>query len=151
MNAALREPVAPSPEQIEAAQQTAQQLSRLVGRAPLRVRVLDNGDEQDVLELPATAVRLLLDILEQTALGNAITIIPIHAELTSQQGADLLNVSRPFLVKRLEEGEIPFRKVGSHRRIRFDDLMRYKREVDERRRNTLEELAAQAQELDLGY
>lgn len=77
--------------------------------------------------------------------------MPIHAELTTQEAADLINVSRPFLVKLIETGEIPCRKVGQHWRIRFEDLMNYKQQIDHQRSQILDELAEQAQDLNMGY
>ncbi|MGC8639315.1 MAG: helix-turn-helix domain-containing protein [Isosphaeraceae bacterium] len=101
------------------------------------------------LEVPAYAVRLLGRILTEMANGNAVTLTPIHAELTTKQAADLLSVSRPFLCKLLDSGAIPHRKVGRHRRVKFADLMQYKRRTDEARARDLDELAKQAQDLSM--
>ncbi|WP_406701343.1 helix-turn-helix domain-containing protein (plasmid) [Singulisphaera sp. Ch08] len=101
--------------------------------------------------IPLCALRLLRIMLDEMAQGNAVTLTPVHAELTTQESADLLHVSRPFLIKLLESHEIPYRTVGRHRRVRFDDLMAYKQRVDAARSEVLDELVSQAQELGMGY
>ena len=113
-----------------------------------RLRLIDDCTDVTV---PVSAIHMLVDILNQMAQGNAVSLVPIHAELTTQQAADLLNVSRPFLVKQLEAGEIPFHKVGRHRRIRFSDLMDYRDRIDQEGAAAADELTAQAQSLGLGY
>lgn len=116
----------------------------------LTVQVMD-ADHQEPIELPAGAVTLLLDILGVMASGQGVTIIPEDAELTTVQAADILHVSRPFLIKLLDEGKIPYRRVGKHRRIRMEDVMNYKRAIDQQREAVLDQLVADAQEQDMGY
>ena len=148
--AALRsEP--PSQEEVELARKSGQQLAFLARRGrPLALRACED-DRRETIELPASAVKLLIAILEDMASGHAVTIVPQNAEMTTQQAADFLNVSRPFLVQLLADRKLPFRMVGTHRRIRVDDLLRYKEDIDKRRRAVLDELAEEAQNLKLGY
>ncbi|MEW6475237.1 MAG: helix-turn-helix domain-containing protein [Actinomycetota bacterium] len=91
----------------------------------------------------------LIEVLAQVANGNAVTVAPVHAELTTQQAADLLNVSRPFLIKLLEDRQIPYRRVGNRRKVLLTDLLEYKRKDDEYRRSIADELAREAQDLGL--
>jgi excisionase family DNA binding protein len=115
------------------------------------LKVISDQGESITVKVPVSAFRLFIDILAQMANGNSVTLIPIHAELTTQQAAEILNVSRPYLIKLLESGEIPFRKVGSRRRILDQDLREYQNQINAKRQETLAELAAQAQELNMGY
>lgn len=103
------------------------------------------------LAIPAEALRFLGSLLDEMAQGHIVTLTPIHAELTTKQAADLLSVSRPFLCKLLDRGDIPHRKVGRHRRVKYMDLMEYKKNIDEARSRDLDELVEQAQQLGMGY
>ncbi len=144
-------PLLPSEHEALLARETSRKLAaHLRTDGDFSIGLLDEADGTiETLELPASAARLLLDILEQMARGNAVTLLPIHAELTTQQAADLMNVSRPHLVNLLEEGKIPYRKVGTHRRLRAEDVLAYKRETDRKRRVILDKLAAHDQKLGL--
>lgn len=149
MTAALTIP--PSKDDVELARASGQRLAPYArGGRPLMLRVRD-ANHEEAIELPAGAVKLLMAVLEDMASGRAVTILPQSAELTTQQAADVLNVSRPFLIGLLEEKKIPFRMVGTHRRVRFEDVLRYKEAIDAERRKVLDELAADAQELGMGY
>lgn len=107
--------------------------------------------ENKTVELPEPAVKLLLEIINQIAEGHTLTLVPEHAHLTTQEAADLLNVSRPFFVKLLESGEMPFQKVGNRRRILIDDVVQYKKKIHQKRTKILQELVDQAQDLNMGY
>jgi len=105
-----------------------------------------NGEE---IELPKSLSQVLRQLVYYLAQGRAVTIVPLNRELTTQQAADILNVSRPYLIKLLEQGEIPFARTGTHRRIRVDDLMEYKKRRDAERRRGMAELTQMSQELGL--
>lgn len=143
--------VSPSPQDSELAAKSSRRLVALLGReAKLSLRALSDSQEETI-EIPLSAFRLLSDILTEMAKGNAVTFIPVHAELTTQQAADFLNVSRPYLIDLLEKGTIPFHKVGTHRRVLFKDLVKYKTHIDKKRLEALEALSQADQELGLGY
>ncbi|MFZ4099828.1 MAG: helix-turn-helix domain-containing protein [Chlamydiia bacterium] len=147
-----QEPVVPDRHDIELAAQSSKKLVPLFSENPQERQVtIRVGDDEATIQLPSSAVRLLLQILNQMAVGNAVTLLPFHANLTTQQAADLLNVSRPFLIKILEKGEIPFTKVGSHRRVRAEDLLRYRAHLEQLKSKALDELVEEAQDLDMGY
>ena len=143
----------PSEADIKLSQDSSRILAshRQQGSAVSQLKVVEDDGTEQAVTIPAGAYNLLTDLLTQIAQGNAVTLIPIHAELTTQEAANFLNVSRPHVVKLLDSGEIPFRKVGTHRRILFEDLRKYKQDIDDRRLETLSELTAQAQELGMGY
>lgn len=147
------EPMIPSDSEVELARHSSRVLAGLSLKKTKTIDIsLETGNHhQSSVTLPLSAFKLLVTILTQMAEGNAVTLIPVHAELTTQEAADLLNVSRPFLIRLLEEKKIPFRKVGTRRRVLFQDLMDYKAKIDAARRKTLDELANEAQELDMGY
>jgi excisionase family DNA binding protein len=150
MNATLE---LPTPEVAAEAETALRQLEPFLKRATqkhVRVRT-DGGGAAASITLPRHAFELFLEILGQMANGNAVTIVPVHAELTTQEAANFLNVSRPFLVRLLEEGVLPFRKVGTHRRVMFADLAEYRRKDQERRRQVMAELAEEAEKHGLGY
>jgi excisionase family DNA binding protein len=123
----------------------------LSGNRKGTLKLVDDGVETEI-SVPEAALRRLDEILSHISRGQSVIILPLDIELTTQQAAALLNVSPPYLTSLLEdEKAIPFRSVGKHRWIRLLDLLAYKRKFLEEREAVLRELAAQAQELGMGY
>lgn len=143
----------PTADEVSLARESGRALSAVLQtRAETQqIEILDDKGAAHPVRLPVSALRLLVDVLTEIGEGNAVSIIPIHAELTTQEVADVLNVSRPFLVQLLERGEIPFHKIGTHRRVRYQDVIAYKERIDAERGKALEALAEQAQTLNMGY
>jgi excisionase family DNA binding protein len=151
MNILAHRQLPPSAKDAAIARVSGQLLSPYVQRKqPLTLRVRD-AEQENPIELPAGAVALLMDILEAMAAGRGVTILPENAELTTVEAAEVLNVSRPFLIKLLEDKTIPHRKVGKHRRVRIEDVMAYKAGIDKEREAILDQLVHEAQEQGMGY
>ena len=113
------------------------------------VRARFGAATAEPIDIPSSAMRMLKEILDHMAHGNGVALTPLHAELTTRQAADLLQVSRTHLVQLLDEARIPCRKVGAHRRVRAQDILDYRRKTESRRREALDELTAVDQELGL--
>ena len=143
----------PSAEEVAIARESGRALSAYLqtGRDTQNIEVFDNEGVSHPVPVPVSALRLLVDVLTAMGEGSSVAIIPIHAELTTQDAADVLNVSRPFLVRLLERGEIPFHKIGTHRRVRYQDVIAYKERIDVERSKALDALAEQGQALKMGY
>ena len=144
--------VLPTHKEVHLAEESSRVLSAYMGstKSP-NIQLVDDKGHKKSLTLPPVALRLLVDLLTEMGEGNAVALMPIHAELTTQEAADLLNVSRPYLVALLDNDEIPHRKVGSKRRVLAKDVLQYKSEIEHKRRKVLDELAQKSQELKMGY
>ncbi|MCW1875970.1 helix-turn-helix domain-containing protein [Erwinia sp. INIA-01] len=141
----------PAPEEIEVAirgqRALATYLYTRLETQKIAIQDADNNTHQ--IELPTSALTLLMTILGELAAGNAVQIVPVHAELTTQEAANILNVSRPHLVKLLEDGALPFHKTGRHRRVLFADLMKFKDQRDTNSQKAMQELSDLSQEIGL--
>jgi excisionase family DNA binding protein len=134
-----------TPSQI-LAQRAQLALSKVQGR-PVH---LGFGDTE-TYHLPQSVTPLLIEILAELALGNQVKILSTASEVTTQQAANILNVSRPYLVGLLDAKKIPSRKVGTHRRVKIEDVLSYKDRISAVTQDKLSELAEQAQDLAMGY
>jgi excisionase family DNA binding protein len=153
MSAGLLEPRLPTEAERNLARESAEKLKRFRRRKkkPKNVTVQIDSDDEALIPIPVSAFCLLADMLVEMARGNAITLIPVHAELTTQQAANILNVSRPYLIGLLDAKKIPYHLVGSHRRIKLTDLIEYKHQIDAGRREAFRTITEDSQELGLEY
>jgi excisionase family DNA binding protein len=144
--------IIPNAHGMRLAEESRQALGHLGQKGgDLTLTVAAEGGVTTQIHLPSSAMELLLAALSEMARGNAVSLLPTSAELTTQQAADILNVSRPYLMSLLEKGDMPFRKVGVQRRILLRDLVTYKSRTDADRRAALHDLAQLGQELGVGY
>lgn len=141
----------PSPEDVQQAKECSRTLSRYASLDRVQMTLKGSNGDSDELILPGQVTQVLLDVLAEMSRGNAISLVPHHQEVSTQEAANLLNVSRPFLVGLLEQGDIPFRKVGSHRRVLLTDVLGYRERTRHNRHQVLDELAQLSQEQDMGY
>lgn len=128
--------------------QSASKRIKSTGKGGVKIKIQETGD---FITIPKKALSLLSTIIQNMAEGKTISIVPSNSELSTQQAAEMLNVSRPHLIKLLENKKIPFKKVGSHRRILLQDILYYKELQSKVREDQLNFLAKQAQDLNLGY
>jgi excisionase family DNA binding protein len=143
-------PELPSETEATLARETSRVLAaRMQDADPMELRIPGHDTPEETLKLPASAVKLLLRILEEMARGNAVTLVPLHAELTTQEAADMLNISRPTLIQLLKEEKIKFRRIGTHRRIPFESLMDYKRKARAERQAAIDEFVSYNEELGI--
>ncbi|GGY61492.1 excisionase [Cellvibrio zantedeschiae] len=141
----------PTKPEMEEAKLSSRMLSKYADADRVQMSLRGSNGTAEDLVLPGPVLQLLLDILSEMAKGNAISLVPIHHELSTQEAANLLNVSRPHLVSLLEKNELPFRKVGAHRRVLAKDVLEYKEKIDSQRSQALDELTALSQSLGMGY
>lgn len=148
-------PVLPSGGDVASAEAAIASMGKLIaedGSENYHFRLQKSQGRGEIeFSLTPMVVDLIFRTLIQIAKGNAVTIVPFHAELTTQEAADFLNISRPFLIQLLEKEKIPFRKVGRHRRILFEDLVKYKERSKGKSQKIREQLTDEAQDLDIGY
>ena len=142
-------PQIPTDDESAQARDAARQLARLMPDGEQPLRLVAEGDGRESISIPSGAARLFLDALIQLGQGRAVMIAPGKAELTTEEVADYLNVSRPYVVKLIESGRLPTRVAGMHRHVSIADLIKFDEEDRKARRAALDELARMDQELKL--
>lgn len=143
-DATMHDPVAAT----DAEQEALQRIDALLQERPASCASFISASGETI-ELPDTLYHVLRQAVQHLAQDRAVSIVPVENELTTQRAADLLNVSRPYLIQLLERGDIPYHRVGTHRRIGFSDLMTYKHRRDQERRAGLRKLTRMSQRMGL--
>ena len=143
----------PSDEEIALARLGSQELSAVMemnGEAQT-INVVDKSGRTHEVTLPSSVLSMMIEMMTQLGQGNSVRITPIHAELTTQEGADMLNMSRPTFIKLLDSEEIPYSRTGNRRKVAYAYLMAYKNQLEDNRLAALAELSELDQEMDMGY
>lgn len=141
----------PTAKEAALARESSERLQEQVRQKSPDVKLVVNGHTLEDITLPESAIRILIAGLAEIGKGNGVRLVPQHSELTTQEAGEILNLSRPYVVRLLDEGKIPSHKVGTHRRVRIDDVLAYKKKSDADRLDALKTLVEEAQELDMGY
>ncbi|WP_313825761.1 helix-turn-helix domain-containing protein [Leclercia sp.] len=143
----------PSLQEAELARLCSRELSAVLEtRAESQqVSLTDKRGQIHNVSIPVSALRMLVDVLTELGEGNAVRLVPVGAEMTTQEVADLLNISRPTLIRLLDNGELPYHRAGNRRKIRYVDALSYRNKLVNQRHDALDELGALDQELGLGY
>ena len=146
------EAITPTDHDTEVARTSSAALAPMLlenGQSEAHLRFVGKGPQVSDIVLPPSAVRILLSALQEMAKGHSVTLLPVDTEITTQQAAELMRISRPSLIKMLDEKKLPYRKVGAHRRVRYDDVVHYLETERARRKKVMEELVAETESLGL--
>lgn len=130
----------PTKEEQRAARESYEALASSIEQLHSENPEIEIEETEEKIRIPISALKFLAKILKEISRGNPISIVPIATEITTQAAAEFLGCSRPHLVRLLEEGKIPFTKVGKHRRIKYEDIIKFKQEMKSKQRNKIQEL-----------
>ena len=146
------EAITPTDKDSQLARASSEALAPLLsekGSSRAHIHFSTESDHEADITLPLPAVHLLFQALQEMAKGNTVTLLPVDTELTTQQAAELMRVSRPSLIKMLEDKKLPYRTIGTHRRVRYEDIMLYLKAERARRAEVVRELMAETERLGL--
>jgi len=139
----------PSKQEQKTAMESYDALASMLEELQTENPKIEIEETSEKIRIPLNALKLLVKILEETSKGRLVSIVPIATEMTTQAAAELLGCSRPHLIKLLEKGEIQFTKIGKHRRIKYEDIVKYKKEMKARQKQLLIEIMKSDEESGL--